>query len=86
MAKTRHITKRMSRQRLQDYLTHLVMQYGEQQGEQHVLRAQDVKALSKSIDTLKKALLSVHAKGGLVVVAQNGCLITAYALDSYRRG
>jgi len=41
--------------------------------------------LLSAVNGLKTDLLAVQSKGGLVVVEQNDCQITVYALDSYSR-
>lgn len=39
----------------------------------------------KEIQTVIKTLKSILKKGGVVVVSENGTLITTYNLDSYDR-
>jgi hypothetical protein len=45
----------------------------------------NTEALLGAVNGLKADLLAIQSKGGLVVVEQNDCQITVYALDSYSR-
>jgi len=85
MARTRHIHKRMSQRGINARLVDLVSSYGVEHGDKLILDKKNTEALLKAIDTFRKDLLVVHAKGGLVVVEQDGIQITTYAVNSYSR-
>lgn len=85
MAHTRHIHKRMNQRGITASLVDLVCQFGMPDGDKLILNRKNTEALLKQMDSMKRDLLEVHKKGGLVVVEQNDAQITAYSLDSYSR-
>lgn len=86
MAHTRHIHKRMSQRGITASLVDLVSQFGMPDGDKVILSKKNTEALLKELDAMKRDLLSIHKKGGVVVVEQGESQITTYALDSYTRG
>jgi len=86
MAHTRHIHKRMSQRGISASLVDLVSQFGMPDGDKLILDRKNTEALLKHMDAMKRNLLEIHKKGGVVVVEQNDAQITTYALDSYTRG
>ncbi|WP_237673559.1 hypothetical protein [Vreelandella profundi] len=85
MARTRHIHQRMSQRSINSHLVDLASRFGTDSGDKVVLDRKNTTALLKAMDAMRKDLLAVHAKGGIVVVEQNGVQITTYALNSYAR-
>lgn len=85
MARTRHIHKRMSQRGISGRLIDLVSQYGVDDGDKVILDRKNAEALLDAIDEMRRDILELHAKGGVVVVEQNGALITTYAVNSYSR-
>ena len=85
MAHTRHVHKRMSQRGINTSLVDLASQFGMPDGDKVVLSKKNVEALLKEMEMMKKDLLKIHKKGGLVVVEQDDIRITTYALDSYSR-
>ncbi|QSR35887.1 hypothetical protein CFI10_12920 [Marinobacterium iners] len=85
MARTRHIHQRMSQRGISGRLIDLVSRYGVDNGDKVVLDRKNTEALLKAMDAMRQDLLAIQAKGGVVVVEQNGVQITTYALDSYSR-
>lgn len=85
MAHTRHIQKRMSQRAINASLVDLTSQFGMLHGDKVILSKKNVEALLKEMDSMKRDLLEIHKKGGLVVVEQNDQQITTYTLDSYSR-
>jgi hypothetical protein len=85
VAKTKHIQKRMSQRGINSRLVDLVSQFGMDHGDKVILTRKNTEALLGAVNGLKADLLAIQSKGGLVVVEQNDCQITVYALDSYSR-
>jgi len=83
MARTRHIHKRMSQRGITSRMVDLVSQYGIDAGDRIILDRKNTEALLKAVDHLRKDLLEVHSKGGLVVVEAGDAQITTFAVDSY---
>ena len=87
MSHTRHMQRRMSQRGIKTELVELAMQLGYPRHDGKVVLNR--KALLTFIDELtrlrSKALDAVK-RGGLVVVAVDGRMITTYRMDSYQRG
>lgn len=84
MAKTRHMHKRMGQRGINGRIVEIVSDHGELIGDKVILDIKNIDSLLKHMDRLKKDLLKVRDKGGVVVVEQNGSQITTYNLNSYR--
>lgn len=85
MAKTRHIHKRMSQRGITNRMLEVVSDFGTVQGDKRILDRKNIDALMKSMDGLRKDLMKIRDKGGLVVVESDDVQITAYNVDSYDR-
>ena len=85
MAMTRHIHKRMGQRGITQRLINVVSEHGVQKGDKYILGRQNIDDLLQGLDQLRKDLLKVRDKGGLVVVEANETLITAYRIESYDR-
>ena len=83
MSKTKHLHKRMSQRGINARLVDVVSQYGVKQGDKHMLNRKQVDALLSGIDDLRKVLLKIRDKGGIVVIETDDCQITTYNLNSY---
>ena len=68
-----------------DPLRVLALRHGIQHGEKFVLGKKQIKNLMGEFDQIRKNLCTALDKGGVVVVASDGVLITAYDFDS-RKG
>lgn len=86
MAKTRHIHKRMSQRGITDRMLKVVSKFGMTQGDKQILDRKNIDALVKSMDGLRKDLLKMRDKGGVVVVEVEDTQITTYNLNSYSSG
>lgn len=84
MARTRHINQRMAQRGINGRMVDLVSEYGQSVGDKMVLDRKNIDALLNAMHTLKKDLLRVRNKGGVVVVEENGHQLTTYNLNSYR--
>ncbi|MDX1492382.1 MAG: DUF4258 domain-containing protein [Pseudohongiellaceae bacterium] len=85
MAKTRHMHRRMGQRGINARIVDIVIEHGELNGDKVILDIKNIDALLRSMDKIKKDLLRVRDKGGVVVVEDSGSQITTYNLDSYRR-
>ena len=86
MAKTRHIEKRMNQRGIQASMLDTVEKFGVWNGDKLVLNRKGALAVIKELDQLRKNLIQVEGKGGIALVQVGGVDITAYGLDSYKRG
>lgn len=86
MSKTRHIKKRMSQRGIRERLIKVVTDFGAPTGtDKVILNKKSTEEVLRQLDLLRKNLLDIHKKGGLVVVDSGGKLITSYRLSSYQR-
>ena len=85
MSKTRHIQQRMSQRGIKEEMLELVERFGVWQGDKCIVNRKACSTILKEIDTLRKKVIKLQEKGGLVLVHDNGMDITTYPLDSYRR-
>ena len=85
MAMTRHVHKRMGQRGITKRLMNIVRTHGVQRGDKTILGRQNIDDLIQDLDILRKNLLKVRDKGGLVVVEANETVITAYRVESYDR-
>lgn len=85
MARTRHIHQRMTQRGITSRLVDLTARFGMDHGDKIILDRKNTESLISEMDRLRKDLLEIHAKGGLVVVEQNEAQITTYTLSSYSR-
>jgi len=86
MAKTKHIQGRMSQRGIRTELLEITKKFGKQQGDRIILSRKGAEAVLYEVDNLRKKILEVVAKGGLVLVSVEDVDITTFRLDSYRRG
>ena len=85
MAKTHHYGSRISQRGIRETTVELALRHGTQHGEKFVLGKKQIKNLMGEFDQIRKNLCTALDKGGVVVVASDGVLITAYDFDS-RKG
>jgi len=85
MSKTRHMHQKMSQRGITNRMIEVVSDFGISQGDKLILDKKNIDALMERMDSLRKDLLKLRDKGGLVVVAANDIHITAYNVDSYFR-
>ena len=85
MAKTHHYGSRISKRGIREATVELAIRHGVRHGEKFVLGKKQIKNLMGEFDQIRKNLCTALDKGGVVVVASDGVLITAYDFDS-RKG
>jgi hypothetical protein len=78
MTATKHIGERMSQRGMTKRMIELVMEFGKEQGDKVILNRKATQSILHEMDQLKKDLLKVMDKGGIVVVMDNETLITTY--------
>lgn len=83
MSKTRHFQTRMSQRGITGSMLDVVLRFGVPLGDRIQFGRKGVDAALKELDELRKQLLKVRDKGGLVVVEEGGVFLTAYRLDSF---
>ena len=85
MAKTRHIQKRMAKRSIREAMLKMVETFGVSDGDKRVLNRKGCDAALAELEDMKKKLVKMRERGGLVLVEDDGVKITTYALDSYSR-
>ncbi|MCK5725776.1 MAG: hypothetical protein KAH22_02990 [Thiotrichaceae bacterium] len=85
MSKTRHMHKRMNQRGVTQRMVKIVSELGVTKGDKHILGRRNIDDLIQGLDKLRKDLLKLRDKGGLIVVESNDTLITTYRIDSYDR-
>jgi len=84
MAKTKHFGARISKRGIRQSTVELAQRHGIRKGDKLFLSKKQLRNLLNEYDMIRKNLICAIDKGGIVVVEDNGTLITAYDLDSYR--
>jgi hypothetical protein len=77
--------QRMGQRGVTSRLVDLTSQYGTDQGDRIVLSRKNAEELLVGLDALRKDLLKIHEKGGLVVIESGETQITVYRYDSYNQ-
>ena len=85
MARTRHIEKRMNQRGIKASMLAAVEEFGVWNGDKLILNRKGCANARKALETMRRNLIKVEEKGGLVLIQDRGKDITTYALDSYHR-
>ena len=85
MSKTRHIQKRMAKRSIRETMLKMVENFGVPDGDKRVLNRKGCDAVLAELEGMKKDLVKVRERGGLVLVENGDTQITTYALDGYSR-
>ena len=85
MSKTRHIQKRMAKRNIRETMLKMVGTFGVPDGDKRVLNRKGCDAALAELEDVKKNLVKMRERGGMVLVEVGGVKITTYALDSYSR-
>jgi hypothetical protein len=85
MDHTRHMLTRMNQRAITRDLVELALQYGECQNDKYVLNRSGLRQLLAAVRDLERTVLRALDKGGVVVVEEDGQLITTYNAKSYDR-
>ena len=80
-----NVCSRISQRGIRETTVELALRHGIRHGEKFVLGKKQIKHLMGEFDQIRKNLCTALDKGGVVVVASDGVLITAYDFDS-RKG
>lgn len=78
MFETHHINERVRQRGITKRMIELTLEFGEVRADKICLGTKLIKKLLKTHKELKKDLLKILDKGGLIVVASGSSLITAY--------
>jgi len=68
----------MSQRGLSKRLLDLVLEFGKNKGDKLILNKKTAQKVIDEIDSIRKELLQVMDKGGVIVVLDNDTLITTY--------
>ena len=82
MAKTHHYGSRINKRGIRETTVELALRHGTRHGEKFVLSKKQIKNVMGEFDQIRKKLCTALDKGGVVVVASDGVLITAYDFES----
>lgn len=81
MNRTEHFSKRMAQRGISRQLAELATEIGDIHGDRYVLGRKRVDDELEKLDERRRLLLKARDKGGVVVVAKDGHLITTYRFD-----
>ena len=84
MAKTRHIQHRMSQRAINNEMLAIVERFGTWKGDKCILNRDACKGVLSELEHIRKNVIRMQEKGGVVLVQDDGVDITTYALDSYK--
>jgi len=85
MVATEHLVSRMNQRGIPGKLLNLVIEFGEQKQDKIILDRKLTLKIIQEIDQMRKDLIKIVDKGGVVLVAVDNVMITTYNRDSYRR-
>ena len=85
MAKSRHIRKRLSQRGIREEMLGVVEHFGYWQGDRCILNRAACEAALDELEGMKRTLVKVRERGGLVLVEDNGVQITAFPLTGYKK-
>ena len=85
MIKTNHYRSRLQQRGVLQSTVDLAIAYGSKKGDKFILGKKQLKFVLAELDQLRKHLLKAVDQGGVVAVENEGCLITAYRLDSFNK-
>ena len=85
MIKTNHYRSRLQQRGVLQSTVDLAIAYGSKKGDKFILGKKQLKFVLAELDQLRKHLLKAVDQGGVVAVKSEGCLITAYRLDSFNK-
>lgn len=85
MTRTRHFQRRMSQRGISLAMVELACQFGEQHQDKIYLDRRGLESLIASLLRIERTAMKALDKGGVVVVENDGVLITTYDRDSYDR-
>ena len=81
---TQHADRRMNQRGISKKMTDLVLQYGKIEQDKRVLNNKDAKKLLQQLKDEIRVIMKIIDKGGMVVVTEEGNVITTYKYNSYR--
>ena len=84
MSKTRHVQTRMSQRGINQEMMYLARKFGSESGDRIVLSRKAAQAVVRELDHLRGKLLKIVDKGGLVIVTDEGELISTWRLPPWR--
>ena len=83
---TRHLGARMSQRGITRDMVDFVLTHGKNAGDKIILSRKDLMRLVGALNGSQRAVaLKLLDKGGLVVVEDQGALLTTYNFDSFNR-
>ncbi len=80
MKKTKHYEIRKNQRGITDDMVDLVLNFGDTRGDKVVLGKKKVEMAISYLDTLRKNLVKMSDKNGLVVIMADNSLLTTYAI------
>ena len=85
MIKTNHYRSRIQQRGVLQSTVDLAIAYGSKRGDKFILGKKQLRVVLAELDQLRKQVLKAVDQGGVVAVESEGCLITAYRLDSFSK-
>jgi len=83
MVTTNHLVSRMNQRGITGKLLNLVSEFGKQKQDKIILDKKSTLKIIEEIDRIRKDLLKILDKGGVVLVVEDNVMITTYNRDSY---
>jgi hypothetical protein len=80
---TKHMQARMSQRGIPGELVDLVQRHGRDEWGRIILNKKALRNLLDDVRNLQRVVLKALDKGGVVVVEDDGALITTYNVDSF---
>ncbi len=77
---TKHFMQRTNERGITKMIVDLALSFGQQKGDKIILNKKETRAVLLELDFLRRNLIKVLDKKGVVVVADDDALITAYGI------
>ena len=84
MKQTHHVNQRMNQRGITKAMIDFTLDYGVVKGDRWVLNRKEVDKTIKQLEATLRTARKLRDKGGVVVVADNESVITAYNYNSRR--
>jgi len=85
MVTSNHLVTRMNQRGIPGTLLNLVAEFGKPKQDKIILDKKLTLKIIEKIDKIRRDLIKIADKGGIVLVVDDNVMITTYNRDSYKR-
>jgi len=81
MKRTKHFTQRANQRGIKQVMVDLALDFGKQQGKKIILNKKEAQAVLVELDGIRKNIIRVLDKKGIVVISDNDALVSVYSIS-----